>query len=185
MNLLKSILLISLLAVSSDIYAIDYMTCKSKFYQTLEQIENTGHSPIYAKPKGDLLKLSKRYEILCPWQIEADFNGDNKIDWIGILQKKGKYELVAYLSGPKKHFVRVIKQYKEFPNDVFLTKTSYQWLFKTAKGKVPSIFPAKFVLSENKLNESSNAFGWVNQKLKNIYQYNNEISFKDLSDDED
>ncbi len=176
MQALKTLTLLVGLGFASGSEAINYNTCKSKLYETLERIENTGHSPVLAKPKGDLLQLSERFEILCPWQIEADFNGDGKKDWAGILQKDGKYELVAYLSGPRKHEVSILKQYSKFPSDTFFTRTSYKWLFKTSKGKIPSTFPAKLILSENNTDGSAVAYGWVDKELKNIHSYKHRIT---------
>ena len=166
------------IGLNTNVSAIDYDTCKSSLSDTFIRIENTGHSPILAKPKGDLLALSRQYEMLCPWQVEDDFNGDKTEDWVGILQKEGKYELVAYLSGPKKHFPQIIKQYTSFPSDTYLTSTSYKWIFKLSSGKIPSTFPANRVLVENELGNYSKAYGWVEKQLKAIHKFDSDYELE-------
>lgn len=164
----------ALSGASFSVDALDRKRCVSKIFQNFERLENTGHSKVLARPKGDLLKLSHQYELTCPWQVEGDFNGDKQIDWAGVAQKDGKYELLVYLSGPRKYFYRHIKTYDAFPKDTYFTVATYKKIFETAKGQVPSIFPAQFTFVENRLRKRSVAYGWVENKVSPIHYFESE-----------
>lgn len=159
--------------MASDSKALNLETCKSKLFKQLELVEKTGHSRVLARPKGRLKQFTEKFEILCPWQVEADFNGDKQKDWIGIAQIEGKYELLAYLSGPKKHYPRVIKRYKDFPSKIYLMTSAYKFAFHRSKGKIASIFPAQFTLYESNMDGITNVYGWDDTKkeLKEIFQF--------------
>ncbi|MCW8879294.1 MAG: hypothetical protein OQK04_05370, partial [Kangiellaceae bacterium] len=149
---------------SFESYALNKQTCTSDLFKNFELVENSGHSRVLARPKGNLKQFADRYEISCPWQLEADFNGDKTKDWVGIAQIEGRYELVAYISGPKKHYHRVIKQYDEFPSSTYLRVMVYKFLFKKMEGKIDSIFPASLTVLENDMNGNSSAYGWSDTK---------------------
>lgn len=165
--------------------ALDYKNCRSKLFKEFELTENTGHSKVLARPKGRLLALSHQYEILCPWQIEGDFNGDNRVDWVGVAQKEGKYSLLAYLSGPKKHYLQKIKDYKAFPSDVHLGQTTFHTMYKRSGNKLKSIFPARNVVIENVVDKNATVYGWKNKKLSPIHHYEGDFKLEEVKKNQD
>ncbi len=68
----------------------------------------------YHIPKGKLNKpirteLLKKGKNTKPWSISGNFNGDNKVDWAGLLvNKKGLLDVVVIYSVKKHHTHKVI-----------------------------------------------------------------------------
>lgn len=160
--------------------ALDYKNCRSQIFRALELAENSGYSNVLARPKGRLLALSQQYEILCPWQVEGDFNGDNRTDWVGVAQKDGKYSLLAYLSGPKKHYMLKLKDYQEFPSDMHLSRSTFKSIFIRSGNKLQTIFPARNVVIENVIDKNATVFGWRDKKLKEIHHYEGDFKLADV-----
>ena len=188
MRIFLSISAILLALFSTHSYGLNKRTCTSDLFKNFEVVENTGHSRVLARPKGTLKQFTERYEISCPWQLEADVNGDKTKDWVGIAQIEGRYELVAYVSGPKKHYHRVLKRYEGFPSDIYLRVMVYKFLFKRMEGKVDSIFPASLTILENDMGGNSIAYGWSDTKkeLVKIAEFNDRSNinrFKKYLDD--
>lgn len=179
----KKLILATLLTnfASLSVTAMDLRNCSSKLFKELELTANTGHSSVLARPKGRLLALSHQYEIMCPWQLEGDFNGDNRNDWIGLAQKDGKYSLLAYLSGPRKHYVQKLKEYPEFPSDMHLSKTTFKSIFIRSGNKLNSIFPAQMVFIENVIDKNATVYGWRKDKLMTIHHYEGDYKLNQLS----
>jgi len=162
--------MLSALLISTGLQALDRKQCTSEIFKRFQLVERSGYNKAYARPKGDLLKLTQQYELTCPWQVERDLNDDGKLDWVGVAEKKGQYSLIAYLSGTPRYKVQTIKQYPSFPQDSYLTLVYFKEL-KRIMGKPNRKSGAKFSLVENQLRKNSIIYRWNGEQLEELYAY--------------
>ena len=125
---------------------------------------------------GKLRELALQMEILCPWQVEAEINGDNQLDWVGIIQRNKKLELVAYISASPKYKFQVLHTYQFFPEQSYL-KVKKQALKKNRRNK-----KAPKELFEVHLNDNSRVYRWDGKKLNVIRSYVDKTEIRTSND---
>ena len=154
----------------------------ASLYKQLKILDNTPTALPKQRFSGALRKLVIQREMICPWEIQADFNADSKLDWIGFVYRDHQYQLIAYLSGPRRHNVHTLKTFKKFPNQAFLTKLSSKEAIQLSNNQSGNNrikdSQSKFALVENQLKRHSRIYVWQNESLKVILEYvdNTEIN---------
>jgi len=152
---------------SLTINANEFPTCKSDLTKQMQRFEKTDFTVPRKIPTGNLREFALKMEILCPWQIEADFNGDKQKDWVGIIKRNERYELVSYMSALRKYNVQVLHSYEFFPEQTYL-KITKKKVTKT-KAQIGKRF--NYDLAEITLNETSRIYSLNNNKYTVIHQY--------------
>lgn len=150
---------------SSSLFANSLPICKSTLTQQMKRFEKIEFTIPRKVPRGMLKKYATKMEILCPWQLELDLNGDKQTDWAGIIHREGRFELVAYLSANKKFSLQVLHQYHFFPEQNLLRIIRNQKFKKNVYGSI------KYNLQEMSFNSDSRVYSFVNGKMKVVEQY--------------
>lgn len=176
MNRLKSALLISAIGVFSSGSLLSNDICDTKLFKQLLIAEKKGIKRPYIIPSGALKNIMDNEELLCPMQVENDFNGDSVIDWVGILEQDKKFFLAAYLSGKSTHKLYKIKDYPKVPGNQYLDTASKKTLKRIA-GLAPLKFGVNFVAIENQVNGESIAYSWDGKKMVEVIKFR--VSFED------
>ena len=145
--------------------------CDTKLFQQMIATEKKGIKRPSLKPSKALAKIMDEDEVLCPMQIERDFNGDKRNDWAGIIEQNGSFYLAAYLSGKTKYRLLRIKQYSRIPNNQYLDVVTEKRLAFTS-GPIPFVSGVKFALVENTIGGNSTAYGWNGTLMKKLAQFN-------------
>jgi len=139
--------------------------CKNTVYQRFKLVEKTKHKRLRFLPSHELLTLAAENEIMCPWSIELDFNGDRRMDWIGFVKLNDDYLLLAYLSGPRDYTIEVIQQSKMPPSHLYLQWAQTRNLVNMTK-KVMDISHSRYALKLSRLNASADIYLWNGKNMK-------------------
>jgi len=165
---MKNLHFIALTLISTVSYsslADEFTACKSDLTKQMKRFEKTAFTVPRKIPSGDLKEYAIQMEIFCPWQIEIDLNGDKQIDWVGVIHKQKKYELVAYISGTRKYTRHVLHVYDFFPEQ------SYLKVLRNPKYSQNKLYSSKYHLAEVALNETSRVYAYRKDKMSVIHQY--------------
>jgi len=142
--------------------------CKNTLYKRFKLVEKTKHKRLRFLPSQELLLLAIENEIMCPWSVELDFNGDHRMDWIGFVKLQDDYQLLAYLSGPREYKLEVIQQSDMPPKNFYL-----QWLqtknLSHMTNRVLDTSHAGYALKLSRLNGSSDIYLWDGKTMKLIF----------------
>ncbi|MDQ7049228.1 MAG: hypothetical protein Q9M92_06670 [Enterobacterales bacterium] len=142
--------------------------CKNTVYKRFKLVEKTNHKRLRFLPSHELLVLATEKEIMCPWSLELDFNGDRRMDWIGFVKLDDDYLLLAYLSGPRDYKIEIVQQSKMPPKNFYL-----QWVqtrnLPNMTTKVLDTSHSRYALKLSRLNGSSDVYLWDGKKMKLIF----------------
>jgi len=141
--------------------------CKKEIFNRFKTIEQTHHELLRFKPKRELMSLAEQMELMCPWSIQRDFNGDKIEDWVGFAKKADKFELIAYLSKGRGYSVQVLKTLDSLPNTLFLRWMQTRFL-KNYTDKKLNIGSNKYALQVTKINDSTEIYLWDGKALSKI-----------------
>ena len=168
-NFMNKIFLISLSIASifntSNIVANEFPICQSDIVKKMKRFENSQIAIPRNLITGKLREYALQNEILCPWEIEADINGDRQLDWIGVIQRNEKYELAAYISASSKYKLHILHTYQFFPEQSYL-KIKKQNSIKNGRNK-----NSKKELFEVTLNDNSRVYRWNGKKMEIIRSF--------------
>ena len=90
-------------------------SCKTERFKKFNDITKANYVLVNQKPDPDLISRMDAYEIVCPWQVEQDFDGDRKRDWVGLIYKDKKYILAGFVTGGGRAKAFEIKSFDYFP----------------------------------------------------------------------
>jgi hypothetical protein len=148
--------------LTSFISSFIFAHCRSSLTKKMIKNENL-HVPSKL-PKGLLKNYALKMEILCPWKIERDFNGDGKLDWVGIIYKNKNYQLVSYLSRFSKYQLKILHHYPFFPDSMYIRVIRKREESSTKKRSV-------YHLLEVHLNQMSRIYTLKNKQLTLLKSY--------------
>ncbi|PCI69611.1 MAG: hypothetical protein COB38_08130 [Gammaproteobacteria bacterium] len=164
---------LSIAAMVNPSIATGLPICKSPLTKQMKRFEKIEFTIPRKAPSGMLKEYAAKLEILCPWQLEMDLNGDKQNDWVGIIHRKGQFELVAYLSANKKFSLQVLHQYQFFPEQNLLRIVRNQKFKKNVYGSI------KYNLQEISFDSDSRVYSFEKGKMKVIKQYVEKIKKKE------
>ena len=144
--------------------------CDTKLFKQLIAAEKKGIKRPYIIPSKALKTIMDNEELLCPMQVEKDFNGDSQLDWLGIIEQDRKFYLASYLSGKANYKLTKIKQYDRVPGNQYMDTASKQTLKKLA-GIAPMAYGVKFAAIENQVNGESIAYAWDGNKMIEVVKF--------------
>lgn len=151
--------------LASEIKSGDF--CQTKIYDHFKLVEKTEHRLLKFKPKVGLLDFAVSMELMCPWSIQRDFNGDKQKDWIGYTQIGNQYQLIAYLSGQRNYSMQLIGSYKKAPSDKFL-----RWIqtknLKNFTDKTLNIGNSQYAIQIATFEGMTEIYLWDGKKLNKI-----------------
>jgi hypothetical protein len=157
--------------------------CESPLFNYLQKFEKVSLALPKREPQGDLAALAETYEILCPWNIEEDLNGDRKKDWAGIVYRDHKYQLVAYLSQKVSFKTEVLETYKAFPKDTFIEVIRFKDIQSLTK-KTNLISSAKYGIIVKQINKTNSIYLAAQDKVTMVHNYPNDTVVVELKEDE-
>ncbi len=169
MRQLTFITLLSL-AFTSQYLTAEESHCETKLFKYLQGFEKNSLSLPKRDPQGDLATLAERYEILCPWSLEGDLNGDRKTDWAGVVYRDHKYQLVIYLSQTVSFKPYILQTYKKFPKDTFIQLIRIKDIIAKS-GNSSLLSPAKYGIVAKQLSGTSNIYLWTKDQMAMVYDY--------------
>ncbi len=166
--------LLLLSSLSTHAFATDPTYCETKLFKQIKTISQNKIKLGYQEPVGDLKDIVERAEILCPWQLEADFNNDKIKDWVGIIYQDFQFQLAAYLSQKGRHELSILKTYKKFPKKSYLKRSS-EFHVNEQFNQLKNKYFADSLILEIDLSANTNIYGWDAKKLSVIHTYKTEI----------
>ncbi|MET1253545.1 hypothetical protein [Aliikangiella maris] len=176
--IMRSLFISSLnLATISFVSAQENSYCQSKLFEQLRVTSTETVKTPQRKPTGILKDYVDRYEYICPWQLEKDFNGDGKNDWAGFVYRNDQYELIVYLSNELRYTTKQIKTYRAFPKRTFLRVLDSSRLDSLTNNQTIK-YQFDNALEVHELSGKSNVYAWINNDFKIIYSYSSEITNK-------
>ncbi len=149
---------------SADILSAEIKSgkyCRTELVKRLKLVEKTAHQPLKIKPSGKLLAYAASGELMCPWGLQLDFNGDKKNDWVGYLKLADQYQLVAYTSNTRNYLLQVISSSSQPPKNSYITRQSVARI----KNKNRNQKVGKYVLLVNDLTADSIIYAWNGKKF--------------------
>lgn len=141
--------------------------CKTKVFNNFKLIEKSGHKALGRRPAGKLLDYAVQAEVMCPWSVEFDLNGDGEKDWAGYVSKDGQYYLLAYLSGIRKFRLEQIAISSKPPSSQFLGKVQVKTVNRLSGKHFPQS-KSKFALHATTLQGMTDVYLWNGKKLEKI-----------------
>jgi len=180
MKYLFSLSFLVSISISANAYE-----CKSELFEKLKVIEKTSYR-LPARDYSPLLqRYVDRYELLCPWQVEADLNGDGRKDWAGLVGERGRYQLVAFMSGRFRYKTVVVRHFDKFPDDFYLTSAPIRdayLLLRRYESKKTLGQKKGSVLQVNWVNKESELISLYANKPETLLTYPNETSVESALD---
>gem|GEM_PF-3128520 len=144
--------------------------CDTKLYKQMVGSIKQGVKRPNFRPSKALSKLMSEDEMLCPLQIERDFNGDNQNDWVGVIEQNGEISLSAYMSVKNGYQLIKIKQYPRVPNNLYFDTSSEKTLRNRA-GFVAFLPNVKFAAVENIIDGNSIAYAWSGSTMQKLIDF--------------
>ena len=151
--------------LASEIKSGDY--CQTEIYDNFKLIEKTDHRLLNFRPKKELLDFAVSLELMCPWSIQRDLNGDKQKDWIGFTQSGDQYQLIAYLSGPRSYSMQLMGNYKTLPSNRFLRWIQTKYL-KNFTDKKLNIGNSKYAIQVATFEGMTEIYLWNGKQLNKI-----------------
>jgi len=151
--------------LESEIQSGNY--CEDKVFKRFKLVDKTDHQMIKFVPSKKLLEFVASMELMCPWSVQRDFNGDKREDWIGYVKLKNKYQLIAYMSGIRNYSLQTISESKNLPSSHFL-----RWLqtkhLKTFTDKKLKIGASQYALQVVDIEGMANIYLWNGKQLEKV-----------------
>jgi len=141
--------------------------CEDSIFKRYKLIHKTDHQMIKFAPSKKLLEFVATMELMCPWSVQRDFNGDKREDWIGYVKSKKKYHLIAYMSGIRNYTLQAISESKELPNNNLLRWIQTKHL-KTFTDKKLKIGASKYALQVSNIEGMTNIYLWNGKQLEKV-----------------
>lgn len=163
-------------SLSLSLQAEQFPICRSDLIKQMKRFEKTEFTVPRKIPSGNLRDYALKMEILCPWQIEADINGDKQLDWAGIIYRNNQFELVAYLSTNRKFQLQVLHTYQFFPEQ------SYLKLMRNNSDTRKKL--KRYDLVEVAINDTSRVYRFKGATMKVSHSYTDETIIKSKREDE-
>ncbi len=151
-------------SLASEIRSGEY--CRTQIFDNFKLVEKSGHEAI-SNPGGALLSYAVNAEIMCPWSMEFDLNGDGNKDWAGYVRKDGRYYLLAYLSGLRKYTLEQIDSSSKPPSNQFIGWAQVKTINKLS-GKNFSQYKTKYALHVTTLGGVTDIYLWNGKKLEKV-----------------
>jgi hypothetical protein len=163
--------------LSAPIIADELSVCKSDLTKQMKRFEKVDFTIPRIIQTGKLKEYALKMEVLCPWQLEIDLNGDKQADWVGIVHRNNHFELVAYLSSSRKFSLHVLHEYQFFPDQTLLKVTRNNKYKKNTYGSI------KYNLQEMSFNGESRIYSFEKGKMKVVKQYMEVMNSKETKKD--
>ncbi|MGB0496321.1 MAG: hypothetical protein ACPGJI_08185 [Kangiellaceae bacterium] len=160
-------------SISFSLHAEEFPICKSELTKQMKRFEKTEFTVPRKTPNGKLAAYALDMEVICPWQLEADLNGDNQNDWAAIIHRNERYELIVYLSNRKKFTFQVLHEYQFFPEQTLIK------LERNPKYKNNVYGSVKYNLLELSFTDESRIYSFDKDRMKVIKQYIDEVKNKE------
>jgi len=141
--------------------------CKNEVYNKFKLVEKTEHKRLKFTANAKLLEFASSMELMCPWSTERDFNGDKKKDWVGFVSINDNYQLIAYLSGKKKHKIQILDQLKTQPSNRFIKWVQAKKLKRFTDKKL-AIGQNKYALQVSALDGMTDFYLWDGKQLAKV-----------------
>lgn len=167
-NLLYIFLSVCLI-LTSESNANQFDDCQSNLIKKLKRFDKSNIQIPKKQHKGNLKQYAEKVEMLCPWQIERDVNGDEIKDWIGIIGKDKKYQLIAYLSGNKKFDLQVLREYQFFPEQTYIELVGKKTIERETGRKYNS--KSNYGIAEIFINHGSRFYLIQKGKMTVVHQF--------------
>ena len=151
--------------LTSEITSGSY--CKTEVYDRFRKVEKTQHEFLKFQPKRELMSLVEQMEIMCPWSVQRDFNGDKIEDWVGFTKNGTKVELIAYLSLGRNYSLQVINSLDKLPNNSFLRWMQTKYL-KNFTNKKLNTGASQYALQVTNINDSTDISLWDGKGLSKV-----------------
>ena len=171
MRVFRSILIFFLASPALLLFAEENPQCQSKIFDRFTKTKKTGQNRPIRAPDEELREFMIEYEIICPWQVEVDFNNDRKRDWIGLVTKQGQTTLLAYISSLRGYQSYVVKQYKGFPRETHFSYMPTEEAALNSKKSLSGTNPPKFALIENRIGRPSTIYIWNGKAMALFDQF--------------
>lgn len=169
MKIYQGLLIVCLLLWISPAHAAQ-RNCLYKTFERFQLVEKSGHKLAWQKPNEALALRILDFEIQCPWQIEADLNGDNKKDWVGLVKKDNKFFYLAYLSAPRAYQIINLREYDFFPEATHLSLITTREA-GILQNKRKNSYPTKYALVLNRIRKNSEVYTWDGKSLSFRFSY--------------
>ncbi len=141
--------------------------CKEAIFKRIKLIHKTDHQMLKFKPSKKLLEFVTSMELMCPWSVQRDFNGDKKKDWVGYIKSNDKYHLVAYMSGIRNYSLQTISESAQLPSNNFIRWLQAKYL-KNFTDKKLKIGAAKYALQLVDIEGMTNIYLWDGKQLEKV-----------------
>jgi hypothetical protein len=144
--------------------------CNTPLYKQIVKSEKQDYRRPNIKPSRSLSEMMVDFELLCPLQVEKDFNGDKRLDWFGVLEQNGRFYLMLYLSTPTTHKFQQVKEFKSAPNNQYFDVTDQKRLYDVA-GHFEFRPEIKFAAVENRMDGTAIAYLWDGTQMKQLVEF--------------
>lgn len=135
-------------------------------YKLLNQLKST---PLKLAPSDKLLEFVVKMELMCPWSVQRDFNGDKKDDWIGYVKLDKKYQLIAIISGFRQYSFQIIDESTSLPSNHFVRWLQTKYLANFTDKKL-NIGSSRYALQWVDLEGINKIFLWDGKQLKSVIE---------------
>lgn len=141
--------------------------CKTEIFDRFKLIEKTKHKMLKFRPSKELMDFAISMELMCPWSVQRDFNGDKKEDWVGFTKIGEKFELIAYLSKGRNYTIQIIGKFDRLPTNRFL-----RWMqtrtIKNYTDKKIHLGGSQYALMLANFEKTNDIYLWDGNKLNKI-----------------
>lgn len=151
--------------LESEIRSGNY--CQTDIYNRFKLLEKTEHQRLKFGSNEELLQFAVRIELMCPWSIQRDLNGDKKQDWVGYVKNGSKYQLIAYLSGARKYTLFELSHSDKPPEKNFLRWIQTKYLNRYTKKKL-KIGNTKYAVQVATIGGTADIYLWDGKQLENV-----------------
>ena len=142
--------------------------CQSELFKQFKKIEQTAHQRLKFKPSDKLLDFVASMELMCPWETQRDYNGDNKPDWIGFTKYENDFQLVAYISAFRGYKLHLLSSDSKNPQNAFVKWTQTGQL-KKFTDKELSIKNLKYSLQVTDVKGMTDFYLWDGNKMAKVF----------------
>lgn len=141
--------------------------CKKKIYDRFKLVEKTAHELLNFRPKKEMMTFIESMELMCPWSIERDFNGDKKKDWVGFVKIEDKFELLAYISNKRYYKIQLLETLPSLPETRFIRWIQTKYL-KNYTDKKLHIGNSQYALQVANFEGTTDIYLWDGKELAKI-----------------
>jgi len=152
-------------SLESEIRSGEY--CQSEVYKKFKIIEKTNHKRLKFSPNARLMEFVVSMELMCPWEVQRDLNGDKQMDWSGYVKIGDQYQLIAYLSNRRGYTLQEITTLTKKPNNNFVRWIQTKQL-KDFTDKKLALGNSKYALQVVALDGLADIYLWDGKKLNKV-----------------